>query len=407
LSLIEPKPNQTLTSYRMTSRQIIIVLTGIAVLAGAFGLNKYLSSKKESPEKQTPPEFKKFVKTKTVRYEDIRGDVTAYGRVKTSAPLDLISEVSGRLNPGSVKLKEGEKFRRGALLFVVDDTEAKFTLQSQKSDFMKDVAAILPDIKIDMNDSFEAWNNYFRSLDVEKHLPRLPEPKSEKEKTFLATKGIYSKFYTIKSLETKLDKHRYYAPFDGSFTHVNLQTGSFVNVGTNIGKVLRSDLMELKLSVETRDISWVKLGAPVTILGEDQVSQWRGKISRISEYVNSTTQSIDVFVDIAPGQTTIYDGQYFKANIPGTIIRSAVEMPRNAIFEGNQVYVLNDSTLKATQVNVLKLNPETAIVNGLDEGSELVVEPLVSAYSGMKAFKLSEKNQINLETTTEAKALNK
>jgi membrane fusion protein (multidrug efflux system) len=386
----------------MTLRQIIIVILGIGVLAGAVGLSKYMGTLKETPEKRPQPEFKKFVRTRTVEYSDLKSEVIAYGRVRTSAPLDLITEVSGRLVQGNIPLKEGQRFRKGALLFVIDDTEAKLNLQSEKSDFLKDVAAILPDIKVDMNDNFEPWDVFFKSIDVEKRLPALPEAKSAKEKTFLATKGIYSKFYTIKSSETRLSKHYYYAPFDGSITLVNLQTGSFVNSGGNIGKVLRTDMMELKLSVDTKDIIWVKIGAPIRIIGEDQVSEWKGKIARISEYVNSATQSIDVYVDIAPGQDPIYDGQYFKANIPGTLIRSALEMPRNAIFEGNQVYLLRDSILEAAPVNILKLNAETAIVNGVAKGSELVVEPLVSAYSGMKAYKLSKQEDINLETKTDA-----
>jgi multidrug efflux pump subunit AcrA (membrane-fusion protein) len=387
----------------MTLRKVIIVIAGIGVLVVAVGLQRYMGTLKEAPEKRPQQEFKKFVRTKTVEYADLKTEVIAYGRVRTSAPLDLISEVSGRLKQGSIPLKEGQRFKKGALLFVIDDTEAKLNLQSEKSDFLKDVAGILPDIKIDMNDNFEAWDAFFKSIDVEKPLPPLPEAKSAKEKTFLATKGIYSKFYTIKSSESRLSKHHYYAPFDGSITLVNLQTGSFVNSGGNIAKVLRSDMMELKLSVDTKDISWVKIGTPVRIIGEDQVTEWKAKISRISEYVNSATQSIDVYVDIAPGQGPIYDGQYFKASIPGTFIRSVLEMPRNAIFEGNQVYLLRDSILEAATVNILKLNPETAIINGLARGSELVVEPMVSAYSGMKAFKLSEKVDIDLETKSDSK----
>ena len=386
---------------KMTLRKIIIVIVGIGIVVGAVGLSNYMGTLKETPEKRPQPEFKKYVRTRIVEYSDLKTDVVAYGRVRTTAPLDLISEVSGRLLQGSVRLMEGQKFRKGALLFVIDDTEARLNLQSEKSDFLKDVAAILPDVKIDMSDNFQAWDSFFKSIDLEKPLPALPTAKSDKEKTFVATRGIYSKFYTIKSSERRLSKHYYYAPFDGSITLVNLQTGSFVNSGSNIGKVLRTDMMELKLSVDTKDIGWVKIGRPVRIISEDQVHEWAGKISRISEYVNSATQSIDVFVAIAPGQDPIYDGQYFKASIPGSVIPSALEMPRNAIFEGNQVYLLRDSILEAAPVKILKLNSETAVINGLAAGSELVIEPLVSAYNGMKAYRLSEKEDINLEIKTD------
>ena len=78
----------------------------------------------------------------------------------------------------------------------------------------------MPDLKIDFTDNFPAWEEYFSSLDIDKKFDEIPEVKSDKEKTFLATKGIYSSYYTIKSTEVRLTKYRYYAPFDGSIAEV-------------------------------------------------------------------------------------------------------------------------------------------------------------------------------------------
>ena len=96
-------------------------------------------------------------------------------------------------------------------------------------------------------------------------MPALPDSKNEKEKTFFATKGIYSTFYTIKSAEERLKKHRYYAPFDGSITEITIETGAFVNPGARIGRIMKEGYHELKVAVETKDISWIKLGTETTI----------------------------------------------------------------------------------------------------------------------------------------------
>ncbi len=45
----------------------------------------------------------------------------AFGRVQTAQSLDLLSEVSGRMFEGQVRLKEGQNFRKGTLLFYIDD----------------------------------------------------------------------------------------------------------------------------------------------------------------------------------------------------------------------------------------------------------------------------------------------
>ncbi|MTI19758.1 efflux transporter periplasmic adaptor subunit, partial [Fulvivirga sp. RKSG066] len=150
----------------MKTRQFVIVGIGILVVVLSFVLSGVLSEMKEEPETKTPPEIKKFVKTQPVEYTSIPTEVLAFGRVRTAESLDIIAEVSGRMYAGSVALKEGESFRKGALIYRIDDTEARLNLQSQKSNFLKDLAAILPDLKIDFSDNFETWESYFNSINL-------------------------------------------------------------------------------------------------------------------------------------------------------------------------------------------------------------------------------------------------
>lgn len=356
----------------------------------------FLSSLKEEPLVRKPPEVKRFVRTEQVKYQDILTHVVAYGRVQTAQSLDLLSEVSGRMHEGKIRLKEGQNFKKGDLLFYVDATEASLNLKSQKSNFLRDLAAILPDLKIDYPESFDSWQVYFSSLEIDNDLPELPASQSEKEKTFLATKGIYSNFYTIKSAEERLRKHWYYAPFDGSISEIVLEEGAFVNAGSRIGKVMRKGLHELKVAVETQDIPWIQLGAETSIYSNETQQTWTGTVARISDFINQNTQSIDVYISIDPAGGTIYDGQFIEAAIPARVIKDGMEIPRNIIYEGNEVFVLQDSLLKVKQITVHRLMDETAVFSGLDENEDLVMDPLINAHNNMRAYKMNT-NDIDLE----------
>ena len=380
----------------MKLRQIIIIVATLVVLGGSFGLSSYLASQKEEKEEKKPPEIKKYVKTAEVKYSDIATEIVGYGRVQTAQSLDLLSEVGGRMFEGNIRLKEGQNFRKGTLLFYIDDLEAELSLKAQKSNFLRDLAAILPDLKIDFNENYAAWQSYFSKLDIEKDFPSLPDSRSEKEKTFLATKGIYSTYYTIKGAEVRLKKHKYYAPFNGSISEVAMETGAFVNPGTRIGRIMREGLHELKVSVETKDIPWILEGSEARIYSDETQQYWSGEVLRISDFVNQNTQSVDVFVAINPTQQKIYDGQFLQAAIPARVIKDGMIMPRSAIYNGSEVFILQDSLLKKRDVNVVRLEKESAIINGLPEGNDLVVEPLINAHNDMKAFKLQEKD-IDLE----------
>lgn len=377
-------------------RKLIIISSSVGILFLAVVLAFFFAGQKEDPKDQRPLAVKKTVQTKKVNYQTIQTDVVSYGRVETAQTLDLLSEVSGRMYQGNVRLKEGQRFKKGDLIFYVDDKEPSLNLKSQKSNFLRDLAGILPDLKIDFNDNFEAWNTYFSSLDIDKKFSALPEVTSEKEKIFLATKGIYSSFYSIKSAEARLDKHRYYAPFDGSIMQVNLQSGSFINPGVSIGRVMRRGVHELKVAVETKDIPWIQTNSPVKIYSDEMDQYWEGEVSRISDFVNQNTQSVDVFIAIKASGKKIYDGQFFQAAIPARTVKDGMIMPRNAIYNGSEVFVVEDSLLKVRNIKVIRLADEEAIISGLELGEDLVIEPLIGAFNNMVVDKRETKD-IDLE----------
>ncbi len=385
----------------MMKRQLIIVGASLFLIATAVGLMFLFGSMKEEPKKKEIPIAKKYVKTQKIAYSDIPTFLIAHGRVATSDNLDLIAEKQGSMSQGAIRLKEGKRFRKGDLLFKIDNKEARLNLQSQKSGFLKDLAAILPDFRVDFPNSYQKWNAYFESIDLDKSLPKLPKTASNKEKTYLATKNIFSSYYSIKSTEEALTKYQFYAPFNGIIAEVFLQSGSYVGPGSKIAKIHRTDSYEIKVAVETSDISWVEKGMEVQLGIENSNERWLGKVVRIGELVNSTTQSIDVFIALNNNKKGIYHGMYLRSVIPGDNIKNAMEVPRGAIFNKNLAYIVQDSLLVEKEVNVLRINTETVVINGLMEGDDLVSEPLINAHNGMKVYMLSDKKasdkDINLE----------
>lgn len=381
----------------MNKRKIIVGLIGIVIVAVAFYLSGVFASMAEPPKKTVAPPAKKFVKTAPVVYDNVKTEIIAYGRVRTAQSLDMIAEISGRMMQGAVPLKEGQRFSKGTLLFKIDDEEARLTLQSQKSIFLRDLASILPDLKIDFADSYEKWSAYFQRIEIDKDLPELPDYSSEKEKTFLATRNILSSYYTIKSQESRLKKYRFYAPFGGSIYTVNLQSGSFVNPGNVIGRLIRSDELELKVDVDAREIGWIEKGSETMIYAENGDS-WVGTVTRVGEFVNQNTQSIDVFISIKENGKPIYDGQFLKSVIPSRNIPNSMLIPRSAIFNQNEVFVVNDTLLEVRKITLHKINEETAVMSGLNPGEDMVTEPLVNAYNGMTVYKIEgDRRDINME----------
>ena len=385
----------------MKKRQLIIVGAGVLIIAGSILLQNVLGGMKEEPKKKEVPVAKKYVKTQKVAYTIVPTYVIAHGRVATSESLDLIAEKQGRMSHGEAYLKEGEQFKKGSLLFKIDDKEARLNLQAQKSNFLKDLAATLPDFKIDFPASYTIWDAYFQSIDLNRSLPEIPAFTSSKEKTYLATKNIFSSYYAIKSAEEALTKYKVYAPFEGIISEVVLQSGSYVGPGSRIAKIHRTDSYEIKVAVETDDIGWISDGMNVELGVEKSTSRWTGQVVRIGKLVNTNTQSIDVFIALNKHEKEVFHGMYLRAVIPGVPINEAIEVHRETVFGDALAYIVEDSILVEKKINILRTNTETVVINGLAAGDDLVVEPLINAHNGMRVYRLSDKiapeNEIELE----------
>ncbi len=370
-----------------TPESLRIVLGTLATIfilfAGYIGYN-YLGSRETPVRQMSFREQQKTVEAVPVEYKSREIAISQIGKVLAENAVDLIAEVQGEVLRGSIPLKQGQSFNSGQILFKVDDEEAKLSLYAQKSDFLTAIAEVLPDLKFDYPESYERWKTYFDEFEVEEAIPTLPEIKSSQEKLFFTTKNIINLYYNIKSAEERLSKYVVRAPFSGSFIEVLQERNSIVNPGARIARIAKSSSLELEVPVRTDVLSYVQQGTKVTVYSEDKRHTWNGAVRRVGAVVDETTQSVNIYVAFNPNGKQVFDGQYLQIEIPGTQLKDVMEIPRKALMNRNQVYVLSDSSrLDIKEVNIEKLNDETVLFSGLDEGELVVTEALVNVYKNM------------------------
>ena len=396
----------------MNKQKLIVFAVFALILLAGFFLMRQLSGMKKLPPERPKTVSTNFVKVNEVDYRELDTEVVAYGRITSSQPLSLIAEVGGRLFRGQVLLKPGVNFRKGQLLCRINDAEVRLALQSRKSEFLNLIASSLPDFKIDFQEDYPAWQEYFESIEIDKPLKELPELTSNQVKTFLATKNILRDYYTIKSSEENLRKYYIYAPYDGSIATVSLETGTVVSPGTTIATIIRTDQLEVEIPMEVNNIKWVKEGSTVEVTSEDGSQSWTGEVTRIADYVDPSSQSINVYVQVDAGPDSgLYDGLYLRAIIPGSRLENAMEIPRRVLVNEDEVFVVDQGVLKTRKVNVQKVNQDQVLIspveaNGLNQGDSLVIEFPSNAIENMRvttevgappAAKKSQRDTVNIE----------
>ncbi len=365
---------------------LLNILFIIIVIAIAYFVMGYLSSMKTTPESKPRKDAILYVRAKQVNYETNSAVISATGRLSSQEEVDLTSEVQGQILQGNVVLREGTTFRKGDLLLRIFDEEVKNNLKASKSRFMNGIASILPDIRIDYPESYTKYEDFFNSIKIDKPLPELPGLDSEKEKVFLASRNILNDYYSIKSTEVRVERYKLYAPFDGTFTNVFMEVGSVANMGSRIASMIRTDKLELSVPVEAQDIYWIQVGDKVKASTQDGMHSWDGVVVRKSGFVDPGTQSITVYVNLIPSPgNQLYQGQYLKATFSNKTIENSIEIPRNAIFDKNKVFVVENDLLAVRQVNIHKMTSKTVIFSGLEANAWVVTEPLINVSEGASA----------------------
>lgn len=344
---------------------------------------KFLIAQKEDPKMQKVMEIKRFVKADTVKYETIISSVEAPGRLSSMARTDIIAEASGKIILASIPLKKGSRFKKGDLLFTIYPDEAKLSLYSRKSMFKSTLANLLPDMTFDYPEHEELLRDYFNNLDIMKDFPPLPEITDSKLEIFLASRNLISEYYSIKKDELQLKRHNIYAPYDGTYTDVYLEESAYTNTGGKVATAIRTDILVIEIPLERQDAYWVKIGDKVRVISDLSKKESTGKVIRKSAFIDENTQSQSLFVNVSnTNGNNFLQGEFVHVVFPGHPIDKVMEIPRNAVFNNNEVFVIVDGRLEKRFINKVKVNETTLLFNGVKEGEILVTQTLINVLEG-------------------------
>ncbi len=368
---------------RKIDRRIVIIVSVIFILGLAYGIMRFLIAMKEEPPSLRPIEARRYVKTEVVEYRDIAATVSEGGRLLPVAEFDIIAEASGRLQPGEVSLKQGARFSKGEVLFVVYPDEAILSLQARKSQYQNQLAGILPDLMIDYPAYEKGFRDFFNAISVDQPLPPYPEVEDEQLKIFLASRNVIGEYYNIQRDELQLLRRTTIAPFNGTFKEVYMELGTYTNTGGRVARAIRTDELELQVPLEKPDAAWVKIGDRVIVESENRTRTWDGKVIRKSPFVDENTQSQLVFIHINyRSDQPLLAGEYLFATFPVRPIEKVMEIPRNAVFNFNEIFLVKGGRLAKSSIDIVKVNERTLIFQGLPEGDTMVVQQLINVSEG-------------------------
>ncbi len=370
---------------KKTISTIIFLVVALGLMFASYKFYEYVTA--EPPpkverisvsESEAPPREVQVVK---VANKDIRSGFSAQGRLRAYDKMELVSEVSGMMKPPGKRFKIGTRYTKGEVMFEIENEEVRLGLQAQKAQLLTAITQMMPDLKTDMPDSYQNWKSYVDAFKLNSTIRSFPQPVSDREKYFISARGLQAQYYNIKSTETRLDKYRLIAPFDGILTAAAVDVGGFIRAGVALGQLMNTSLYELEAAVQVADLKYIKSGQQVKVVSDDSGKKWNGTVKRIGDQVNPSTQAATVFISLSG--KGLREGQYLRAEINTSAIRKAAKIPQGLVMNGKSVFVVRDSGLVAKEVRVVKMEDGKAIVQGLEDGDFILEQPVQGAFEGM------------------------
>ena len=361
-------------------RKIIITIGSLLLIAVSIIGGKAIVDN----NKKATPTFNKIISTvytNTIENKSIPVVISTSGSLTAKNKIELFSEVQGILKIASKNFKEGTQYSKNETIIAINSDEFYANLKAQKSNLFNVITAIMPDIQLDYPNEYPKWKSYLSNFDIDKPTPKLPESNSEKEKFFISGRGIITTYYNVKNLEVKLGKYTLKAPFNGILTDVMVTQGSLVRVGQKLGEFIDPSIYEMEVNINETYANLLKKGTNVSIYNLDKTTAWEATVVRVNGKIDQATQTVKAYLQVKGEQ--LREGMYLTADLETKSIENAIEISRKLLVNDIKLFTVKDSILNLVTINPVYFNDNTVIVQGLENGTNILSKPLPGAYNGM------------------------
>ncbi len=253
----------------------------------------------------------------------------------------------------------GERVKKGDLLFQIYSPEL---VNAQEE--------LLQSIYMGNDSLVEASRERLISLGVSKSQIRKLE-KSEKIKRLVS----------------------YYAPQRGVISELNIREGMYVKPSKSIVSLVDTTTMWLIANVFESQSDWVKVGDRAeAVLSFMPDKTWEGKVEHVYPTLDAKTRSLEVRLRFDNPEEMLKANMYANVKIFAKPKRKALSIPRESLIQtgdGDRVIVsLGNGKFKPVAVTTgIESNNRVEILNGLDEGDDVVVSSqfLIDSESSLRA----------------------
>ncbi|MCX7818524.1 MAG: efflux RND transporter periplasmic adaptor subunit [Kiritimatiellae bacterium] len=383
----------------MTSmRRMVVRWLPVLILAGAGAVAWHLIRTRPRAQPRPQPELSATVELLSVAPTSLPVRIRALGVITAAREVVMMPEVAGRIVERHRNLEPGGRVRAGEELVRIDPRDYE--------------AAVAQAVAAVEKAKFDLAVEEGRRTVAEAEWRRLGAevPSSEAGRALaLREPHLRAARAALAAAESSLDRARLNlertsirAPFDAVVLEKTADVGQVVGPQSRLARLADVAVAWAQLSLPVADLEWLvhpdsdgEGGSLATVWleqGGGRRASRQGRVVRVLADVEPAGRLARVLVAVpaalvgGDGAPPFPLGVSVEAEIIGRVATNVVVLPREALREGDQVWLASaQDRLELRAVKVARRLPETVLIaDGLREGDRVVLGRIALAIPGMR-----------------------
>ena len=331
-----------------------------------------------------------YVKTMMIFPRTVKATISSQGIIQPESELNLLSELTSRVEWISGKMEAGSSFKKGDTLLLLDKRDYELALISAESQVLN-AKVNLEREEAESDLAKKEWKRVGAGSgsDLALRKPQMAQAKA----TYAAAQA------TLEQAKRNLSRTVFIAPFDGRVRNSRIELGSTVFPGTLIGNIYATNAYEIRLPIADQDVFFsglefngqkIKDNKRLDVIIIQGDNQWPAKVIRTEAEIDPITRMMAVVAKIENIDSQMYTtplavGQFVQAKISGIELNKISVLPRSSV-RNETVWVVDEQmTMQNRSVEVIRNESEFALIGeGFEVGDKLLTSRVSSLVNGLK-----------------------
>lgn len=359
-----------------------LIVIGILVF-GFLGARSFTMFE-DTPEQTERETYAPLVRVITAQKSSQPIFINGNGTIEARTRINLVPQVGGRVTYIHPELRAGGSFAANEVLVQIEDIDFKLQVTQNEAQ----VAAARTALKLQIAEAEAASAEWF-SLNPDSDIPTLVgrEPQIAEARAQLKSAEAL-----LEQAKLSLQRSSIRMPFAGRVVQSALDVGEVITANQPAGIVYSLEAFEIPVPLSIDDLTWINLPndtngrkgsmVKIQIPEGNRIHSVPGQVTRMESELEAVSRFARIVVTLFPRdipaelREKVIPGLFVNLQIKGKQLDQVTVVPRTALREDNQLWVIKDNQLHFMPVNIIHTTEDKIMLQDLPDDTQIVVSNL-------------------------------